>query len=110
MVLKTRGELELMDQANCIVLRVLDGIAERIRPGVTTRELDRFAEETIRAAGAVPAFLDYKGYPATLCTSRNDVIVHADNLEKLLRIAPIEMSECQSQWEGEAEDPPLRDS
>jgi methionyl aminopeptidase len=76
MVLKSRGELELMDQANRIVLRVLDGIAERIRPGVTTRELDRFAEETIRAAGGVPAFLDYKGFPATLCTSRNDVIVH----------------------------------
>jgi methionyl aminopeptidase len=76
MVLKTRGELDLMDQANRIVLRVLDGISERIRPGVTTRELDRFAEETIRAAGGVPAFLNYKGYPATLCTSRNDVIVH----------------------------------
>jgi len=76
MVLKTRGELDLMDQANRIVLRVLDGIAARVRPGITTRELDRFAEETIRAAGGVPAFLDYKGYPATLCTSRNDVIVH----------------------------------
>ena len=76
MVLKTRGELELMDEANRIVHRVLDGIERRIRPGVSTRELDRFAEETIRAAGGVPAFLDYKGYPATLCTSRNDVIVH----------------------------------
>jgi len=75
-VLKTPGELELMDEANRIVLSVLDGIAERVRPGVTTRELDRFAAETIRAAGGVPAFLDYKGYPATLCTSRNDVIVH----------------------------------
>lgn len=76
MVLKTRGELDLMDQANRIVLGVLDGIAERIRPGMTTRELDRFAEATIRSAGGVPAFLNYKGYPATLCTSRNDVIVH----------------------------------
>jgi methionyl aminopeptidase len=76
MVLKTAGELELMDAANRIVHRVLDGIAERALPGVTTRELDRFAEETIREAGGVPAFLHYKGYPATLCTSRNDVIVH----------------------------------
>jgi methionyl aminopeptidase len=75
-VLKSRGELDLMDQANRIVLRVLDGIADRVRPGVTTRELDRYAEETIRLAGGVPAFLNYKGYPATLCTSRNDVIVH----------------------------------
>jgi methionyl aminopeptidase len=76
MVLKTPGELALMDDANRIVHRVLDGIAERVRPGVTTRQLDRFAEETVRAAGAVPAFLNYRGYPATLCTSINDVIVH----------------------------------
>lgn len=76
MVLKTPGELALMDDANRIVHRVLDGIAERVRPGVTTRQLDRFAEETVRAAAAVPAFLNYRGYPATLCTSINDVIVH----------------------------------
>jgi len=76
MVLKTRGEIELMDEANRIVHEVLDGIAERIHPGVTTRELDMGAEKTIRAAGAVPAFLNYRGFPATLCTSINDVIVH----------------------------------
>lgn len=76
MVLKTRGELELMDEANAIVHRVLDGVAERIAPGVTTAELDRWAEATIRAAGGVPGFLRYRGYPATLCTSVNDVIVH----------------------------------
>lgn len=76
MVLKSPGEIELMDEANRIVHAVLDGLGDRIRPGVTTRELDRWAERTIREAGGVPAFLDYKGYPATLCTSRNDVIVH----------------------------------
>lgn len=76
MVLKTAGELELMDEANRIVHAVLDGIASRVRPGATTAELDRFAETLIRERGAVPAFLHYKGYPATLCTSINDVIVH----------------------------------
>ena len=76
MVLKTRGEIDLMDEANRIVHTVLDGIAEQIRPGVTTHELDTKAEQTIRAAGAVPAFLNYRGFPATLCTSINDVIVH----------------------------------
>lgn len=76
MVLKTTGELELMHEANRIVHRVLDGLAELMRPGVTTRELDRFAESLIRGCGAVPAFLNYKGYPATLCTSINEVIVH----------------------------------
>jgi methionyl aminopeptidase len=76
MVLKTRGEIELMASANAIVHRVLDDLAGMIAPGVTTRSLDRFAEESIRAAGAVPAFLNYKGFPATLCTSVDDVIVH----------------------------------
>ena len=76
MILKSPGELELMDEANRIVHRVLDGLAERVAPGVTTRELDRWAEAEIRRCGGVPGFLHYKGYPATLCTSVNDVIVH----------------------------------
>jgi methionyl aminopeptidase len=76
MVLKTRGEIELMDEANAIVHRVLDRVAEAVQPGVTTRELDRLAESLIRQAKAVPAFLHYRGYPATLCTSINDVVVH----------------------------------
>jgi len=100
MVLKTRGELELMDQANRIVLQVLDGIAERVRPGVTTRELDRFAEETIRAAGGVPAFLDYKGYPATLCTSRNDVIVHGIPDDRRLEEGDILGVDCGVAYKG----------
>jgi methionyl aminopeptidase len=76
MVLKTKGEIELMDDANRIVLRVLDEMGRRIVPGVTSRELDRTAERMIRQAGGVPAFLHYRGYPATLCISVNDVIVH----------------------------------
>ena len=76
MVLKSAGEIDLMDRANSLVHEVLDGVAELVRPGVTTLELDRQAEESIRQAGAVPAFLNYRGFPATLCTSINDVIVH----------------------------------
>lgn len=76
MVLKSAGEIELMHAANGIVHQVLDRLGELIRPGVTTRELDRVAAETIRAAAGVPAFLGYRGFPATLCTSINDVIVH----------------------------------
>lgn len=75
-VLKTAQEIELLEAANAVVRRVLEGIAERVRPGVTTRELDRYAEQEIRRSGAVPAFLGYRGFPATLCTSVNDVIVH----------------------------------
>jgi methionyl aminopeptidase len=76
MVLKTPGEIDLMDQANRIVLSVLDEVGAKIAPGVTSRELDRVAERVIRTAGGVPAFLNYRGYPATLCISVDDVIVH----------------------------------
>jgi len=100
MVLKTRGELELMDEANRIVHHVLDGIALRIRPGISTRELDRFAEETIRSAGGVPAFLDYKGYPATLCTSRNDVIVHGIPDDRALAEGDILGVDCGVLYKG----------
>ena len=100
MVLKTAGELELMDGANRIVHRVLDGIADLVRPGVTTRELDRFAEETIRAAGGAPAFLNYKGYPATLCTSRNDVIVHGIPGEEQLQEGDILGVDCGVGYTG----------
>ena len=85
MVLKTEAEVALMDEANRIVHQVLDGIGEWLRPGSTTRELDRFAEGVIRKAGGVPAFLHYKGYPATLCTSVNDVIVHGIPNERATR-------------------------
>jgi methionyl aminopeptidase len=76
MVLKTPGEIQLMDEANRIVHSVLVAMGRSIVPGVTPRELDRLAEKTIRDAGGVPAFLNYRGYPATLCISVNDVIVH----------------------------------
>lgn len=76
MVLKTPGEIELMDRANRIVLKVLDEVGAKIAPGVTTKELDRLAEQVIRAEGGVPGFLQYRGYPATLCIAVNDVVVH----------------------------------
>jgi methionyl aminopeptidase len=100
MVLKSPGELELMDEANRIVHEVLDGIAERVRPGVTTRELDRFAETLIRSRGGVPAFLNYKGYPATLCTSVNDVIVHGIPGEAPLREGDILGVDCGVVYKG----------
>ncbi len=100
MVLKTAGEVAMMDEANRIVHQVLNGVAERIRPGVTTRELDVWAEQQIRAAGAVPAFLNYRGYPATLCTSVNDVIVHGIPGETVLREGDIVGVDCGVVYNG----------
>src|SRR5829696_7650139 len=100
MVLKTPGEIDLMDQANRIDLRVLDEVGAMIRPGVTTRELDRLAERVIRDAGGVPAFLNYRGYPATLCISVNDVIVHGIPGDVPLRDGNIVGIDCGVLYKG----------
>jgi methionyl aminopeptidase len=99
-VLKTAGELELMDEANRIVHAVLAGLGELIVPGVTTRELDRYAEREIRKAGGVPAFLHYKGYPATLCASVNDVIVHGIPNDRTLVEGDIVGIDCGVLYKG----------
>ncbi|HEX3128763.1 MAG TPA: type I methionyl aminopeptidase [Thermoanaerobaculia bacterium] len=100
MVLKTPGEIDLMDQANRIVLRVLDEVGAMIRPGVTSRELDRLAEKVIRSAGGVPAFLHYRGYPATLCISVNDVIVHGIPNDVPLKEGQIVGIDCGVLYKG----------
>ncbi len=99
-VLKTEGEIELMHEANAIVHAVLSGIDERIAPGVTTRELDEWAEGYIRAQGAVPAFLNYRGFPATLCTSINDVIVHGIPDGHRLEAGDIVGVDCGVRYKG----------
>jgi methionyl aminopeptidase len=74
--LKTPGELEAMRAAGALVARTLTAVLEAARPGVSTGELDALAEQTIRDGGAVPSFLGYHGYPASICASVNEQIVH----------------------------------
>lgn len=100
MVLKTPGEVDLMDQANRIVHEVLDAMEGLVRPGVTTLELDRVAEAMIRERGGVPAFLNYNGFPATLCTSVNDVIVHGIPGGTALREGDILGVDCGVVYKG----------
>jgi len=99
-VLKTPGEIDLMDRANRIVHQVLDAVGERMVPGVKTRELDHIAERIIRDAGGVPAFLRYRGYPATLCISVNDVIVHGIPGEVPLQEGDIVGIDCGVFYKG----------
>jgi methionyl aminopeptidase len=75
-ILRTPEEIELMRAAGRLVANILVALERRIQPGVTTQELDRLAERMIREAGAIPAFKDYRGYPATLCVSINEQVVH----------------------------------
>jgi methionyl aminopeptidase len=100
MVLKTPGEIELMDEANRIVHKVLDEVGKRIAPAVTSRELDRLAESVIRSAGGAPAFLKYRGFPATLCISVDDVIVHGIPDDVPLREGSIVGIDCGVLYKG----------
>ena len=75
-VCKSPAELERMHGANRLVAAVLTSLGAAARPGVTTGELDALAEAQIVAAGARPAFKGYHGYPATLCISVNDEVIH----------------------------------
>ncbi|MGE0456324.1 MAG: type I methionyl aminopeptidase [Vicinamibacteria bacterium] len=78
-------ELQAMHRACRIVVEALEALAQAAVPGTTTRELDRIAEERIRKAGAKPAFLGYRGYPATLCVAINEQVVHGIPGERKLR-------------------------
>jgi methionyl aminopeptidase len=75
-VRKSPREVDGMAEAGAIVARTLELLRENIRPGVRTRELDDLADEFIRSEGGVPTSRGYKGYPAAICISPNDMIVH----------------------------------
>jgi methionyl aminopeptidase len=73
---KSQQEIERMARAGEVVAETLALLGERARPGVTTAELDALADELIRSRGGVPTFKGYRGYPASICTSPNDLVVH----------------------------------
>lgn len=98
--LKTQEELDLMERANRIVLEVLASLERRLQAGVTTRELDAHAEASIRERGGRPAFLGYRGFPATLCTSVNDVIVHGIPNDVPLEDGDIVSIDCGVEFSG----------
>ncbi len=75
-VLKSPQEIDLMAEAGEVVVRTHELLREHIRPGVTTAELDAIADEFIRSRGGSPTFKGYRGYPASICVSPNDMIVH----------------------------------
>lgn len=73
---KSPEEIERMARAGAVVARAHEEVAAALRPGMSTMDLDVVAERVIRGAGATPSFKGYRGFPATLCTSPNDQIVH----------------------------------
>ncbi len=73
---KTPEEIDRMAAAGTILVKTLNLLAGKVRPGVTTRELDQAAEKFIRSQGAEPAFKGYRGFPGSICASPNSMIVH----------------------------------
>jgi methionyl aminopeptidase len=83
--LKSAREIETIRRSGKITAAVLTELMQAVRPGLTTRELDAMAERGIRARGGIPTFKGYRGYPASICTSVNDEIVHGIPGDRVLR-------------------------
>lgn len=93
--LKTKEEIELLRESNLLVGMTLGEIAKHIRPGISTLELDRIAEEFIRDHGAIPGFLGYGGFPNTLCVSVNDAVVHGmPSAKQILKEGDVVSVDC----------------
>jgi methionyl aminopeptidase len=104
--LKTPGQLALMREAGLVVAAALRATAQAAEPGISTAELDAIAARVIREAGATPSFLGYHGYPATICTSVNDQIVHGiPSAAAVLAAGDVLSVDCGaiiSGWHGDA--------
>lgn len=84
-ILKTPDEIEIMARASKLVAETLQALKREVRPGVTTEELDRIAEDFIRSRGGIPAFKGYRNYPKTLCASVNEQVVHGIPSKRVLK-------------------------
>ena len=102
---KTPEQIELMRGAGLVVAQTLELLRAAVAPGVTTRQLDAIAEESIRDHGAVPSFLGYHGFPASICTSVNDEVVHGIPGDRLLVAGDqisIDCGAILAGWHGDA--------
>ena len=103
--LKNQDQVRIMRQANEIVAKAHQLLATHIQPGITTRELDQIAHEFILSQGAKPSFLGYRGYPASICTSMNDQIIHGIPGSAKLKqgdIISIDLGACYQHFHGDA--------
>ena len=98
--LKSDAEILLMKKACRIVAETLLKIEEVIKPGITTKDLDRIAEEFIVRHGAHPSFKGYNGFPATLCTSLNEEVVHGIPRDRILLEGDIISVDCGAYIDG----------
>jgi methionyl aminopeptidase len=99
--IKTADEIALMREAGLVVARALQRMREAVAPGISTGDLDALADQSIRGDGAVPSFKGYRGYPATICASVNDEVVHGiPSPRRRLRDGDIISIDCGAIVEG----------
>ncbi len=98
--LKTASDIEILRENADLVSRTLAEVGKAIAPGVTTKHLDDIAREFIRSNGAEPGFLNYNGYPYTLCISVNDVVVHGFPSDYALKEGDVVSVDCGTIYKG----------
>ncbi|EGK09766.1 methionyl aminopeptidase [Desmospora sp. 8437] len=104
-ILKSAKELERMREAGRIVHETHQMLKEAIRPGVTTRELDRLAEQFIRKHGATPSFKGYNGFKGSICTSVNEELVHGIPGDRVLKdgdLISLDIGACLDGYHGDS--------
>lgn len=98
---KSATELERMRRSGRILADTISEVVDAVRPGISTADLDAIAERRIRAEDAVPSFLGYKGFPASICASLNDEIVHGiPSPKRVLRAGDLLSLDFGAIWEG----------
>lgn len=105
LAVKTPAQIECMRAAGAVVAAALDEMITAVQPGVSTGDLDAIAARVIRAAGATPSFLGYHGFPATICASVNDEIVHGIPGDRVLHEGDLVSLDCGAildGWHGDA--------
>ncbi|HEY7044944.1 MAG TPA: type I methionyl aminopeptidase [Nocardioidaceae bacterium] len=103
--IKSPDQIALMRRAGLVVAETLSLLGSAVRPGVTTKQLDAIAEDHIRTRGATPNFLGYHGFPATICASVNDEVVHGIPGDRVLRDGDVVSLDCGAivdGWHGDA--------
>jgi methionyl aminopeptidase len=97
---KSAQEIEKMRRAGRITAATVSLLMDRARPGMTTADLDRMAEEHMRGSGAIPSFKGYRGFPGSICTSLNEEVVHGIPGPRVLRDGDLLSLDVGAIWEG----------